>query len=377
VRELKGLATGVVVRARGLLRRGPQTRTLSLGDLTWRTSRETGATAWRIGRSPAADVQLWWRESGPAGAILGSPVLRPEPREGASDGDVGRDRSACRQVELIAGVAAARPWTLSEWTFDVRIEVERDARFSWPFAAGAIVPVRKLADAGRTLELTYPVYGSMQWVDVFSTDGGLYVAAHAPEPYFKHFRVRASRQRGKFTLAIEIIYTDLEWPAGKEWISPPLLLARHAGDWRQGAGIYRAWADSWFHHEPAPEFMRQSCGHNMIAFPTVGGRWAFKTFPAIARQTRRLGIDGIHVADWMQEGFDTFYPAYKADPALGGEKALRSAIRRMAREGSWTCLYLNGRLLDPAGPHGEHAFEWAVKVRPHVKRRFAEMWERT
>lgn len=318
-----------------------------MSEFGWETTDESSPTTWRRGRARLAEMEVWSR-------------------------DEERD-----QVEITAGATARGSWHLDELAFEARVRVGKDARFTWPYSSGAVVPVTQLAAARRTLELTYPVYASMQWVDVWAGQNGTYIAAHDEVPYFKHLRVHAEGSAARRVLVISFAYTDLAWPAGKAWTSPPLVIANHHGDWRAGSRYYRSWADSWFRRDEVPVFMKKSAGHDMISFPTDGGRIPFKDLSRRAAASRKLGIDGVHVADWMEEGFDTFYPAYQADPTLGGEGGLRRAVRRMGGDGAWTCLYLNGRLLDPAGPHGQHAFKWAVKHPPHVKRRFAEMWART
>lgn len=341
--QLDRLLPNVSLRILVTLRSGRTTRTLALNDARWRTSTETTSTTWMQASAETAGFELWMR--------------RP---------DRGR-------VEITAAVTGRSPWVVAECVFQVRVRAAASASVAWPFAAGAVVPVARLA-TGRTLELTYPVYASMQWVDVFDAGRGLYAATHDAEPYFKHMRLRSEGEGRRREILVEFAYTDLEWPADKQWTSPPLVLATHDGDWRTGAKIYRAWADTWFHHDPVPTWLWRECGHNLIAFPSTRERRPFSELPAVAAATRRLGIYGVHVADYMEEGFDTFYPAFRPDPKLGGERGLRRAIERMAAEGTWTSLYTNGRILDVAGPHGSHAFEWAVKLPPHVRERFDAMW---
>ena len=347
VKAISNIIPNVTLHASAELRRGRTTRRLELSDFSWQTSRELTATVWRHGQSKQAEAQLWWH-------------LQNDNR-----------------AEIVSSITAADGWTLSQWAFEVRIALRRENTVAWPFVGGAFVPVSKLISHARTLELTYPVYASMQWADVFGKNHGIYVGAHDSEPWFKHMRVRAEKTGSKRIAIFEFIYTDLDWPAGKPWQSPPLIIATHPGDWREGAKIYRNWANTWFRHDAIPEWMKRSAGHNMVSFPSAGGRVKFNDLPRLAAETRRLGINGIHVADYMEEGFDTFYPAYKPDPRLGGTPALKRAIRNAEDAGVWTCLYTNGRLNDPAGPNGQHAFEWAAKLPKHVQKRFKEMWART
>jgi hypothetical protein len=323
------------------------TRRLAMNDFNWRTTREAADTTRHSGQARLATVDIW------------------------------TNQHKKKRAEIVSSITTRSDWTLSQLAYEVRIDLRRENTVAWPFVGGAFVDVSKLISHKRTLELTYPVYASMQWADVFGKNSGFYVGTHDSEPWFKHMRVRAEKIGSKRIAVFEFIYTDLDWPVDKPWQSPPLVIAAHTNDWREGAKIYRAWADTWFRHDTIPEWMQRSAGHNMVSFPGAGGRVKFNDLPRLAAETRQLGINGIHVADYMEEGFDTFYPAYKPDPQLGGTAALKRAIRKAEQAGVWTCLYTNGRLNDPAGPHGKHAFEWAAKLPKHVQKRFAEMWART
>jgi hypothetical protein len=343
---LRGFPSSATVRFVIELEGGRGPRFLSSDDLTGKTSSEATGTEWWQSRSRGVDVQIWRREM------------------------------STDHVELTA-TCAGRNDPLSTWVWEVRIPVSARHHVSWPYSSGAVVPVDQLARSKRTLELTYPVYASMQWIDVYGGTRGCYVGAHDPTPWFKHLRVHVDQRGRRRDLVFEIRYTDLQWPCGREWLSPPLVIAGHPGDWREGASIYRAWADTWFSREPSPEIFLRCPGHNMISFPSGGGRRRFSELPEQGRRSRRLGVDSVHIADWMEEGFDTFYPAYRPDKTLGGEAGLRRAVGELESHGVRTSLYFNGRLLDPVGPHGGHAFDWAVKLPARVQERFAAMWERT
>lgn len=285
--------------------------------------------------------------------------------------------AADESAELCVTCAPSASLSLGRCMFRLQLRVARHATMAWPFAAGALVPVAAMAE-GQSLELTYPVYAGMQWVDVFAEAGGLYVGIHDDAPYFKHLRASATRSESDILWTLEIDYTDLTWPMGRAWCAPPLVLARHQGDWRAGAQRYRSWAESWFRRDPVPRWLCKSSGHNMVSFVYPNGkRTAFAELPALAKATRRLGMTCVHIADWMEEGHDTFYPAYDPDPALGGPEALKAAVESMAAGNTAVSLYFNGRLLDPAGPFGGYAFDWAVKLTPEVRARFSAMWERT
>jgi hypothetical protein len=346
VRKLKHLLDGFRVRTSATLSAGEKRRTVTFGEDGSDSIAGIKAGECRKARRRGTTADLWWR--------------CPEDL----------------RFELTAGITPVEDWTLSSVTFEIRVPARGKDSITWPFSAGAVIPVREFS-LGRTLELTYPVYASMQWVDVFSATRGFYTAAHDEEPWFKHMRVRAEEKKEQRFVVLEFIYTDLEWPSGREWVSPPLVLAAHEGDWTEGARIYRTWADTWLQREPMPEWLRRTPGHNMISFPHGGGRVPFRKLPELAKASRSLGLDGIHVADWMRERFDTFYPDFRADPELGGKKALRKAVADLERKSIWTCLYTNGRILDVAGPYGKHAFDWAVKLTPEVRQRFHDMWDRT
>jgi hypothetical protein len=112
------------------------------------------------------------------------------------------------------------------------------AGFTLPHGAGWEIDSEEF-HSGEYIHLNYPVYGSMQWIDFFNEDNGLYMGVHDDVPYLKILEV------GRYDdeLGMSVLFTDLNLRAGEVFETPLVYIALHRGDWHAGAHIYRRWAE--------------------------------------------------------------------------------------------------------------------------------------
>ena len=125
-------------------------------------------------------------------------------------------------------------------------------------------------------------------------------------------------------------------------------LSLYRGPWQAAADLYRAWADTWFHHEPPPDHVKRMRGWQRIIARTQYGEnlYPYNTFPQILEDGKKAGIDTLFLFGWHRGGHDCDYPNYIPSPELGGKECLRENIAEFRRNGGNVILYSNGQLID-------------------------------
>ncbi len=125
-------------------------------------------------------------------------------------------------------------------------------------------------------------------------------------------------------------------------------ISLYQGPWQRAADQYRAWAETWFHHEPPPEHVRRMRGWQRIIARTQYGEnlYPYRTFPGILEDGKKAGIDTLFLFGWHRGGHDCDYPNYIPSPELGGTENLRENIASFRKNGGHVILYSNGQLID-------------------------------
>src|SRR5581483_3725122 len=190
---------------------------------------------------------------------------------------------------------------------------------------------------------------SMPWLDVVDPEGGLYVGCHDPSFGVTILEVATEGPAGPAGGTLDIVVRHwVDIAAGATWTSPPVFVAAHAPDWRQGADIYRRWFDSAV-PGPAPDagvwWERSLIWMTMMKTADGRVRHHFADLPSVARAA---AADGAHVVapfGWSMGGFDSRNPEFFPDLELGGPTAMRDAFAQVRGEtGVAIMSYLNARL---------------------------------
>jgi hypothetical protein len=225
-----------------------------------------------------------------------------------------------------------------------------DSAFALPHGAGFTVPLPGLAE-GECVKLHYPVFCSMQWLDVFTQNRGIYLGVCDERPRSKVFI--AGRKQG--APYMEVCFSDLQLKPGERCELPPIQLMAHDGDWRVGAAHYRGWFESVFKKPEAPRWCRELpvwawaiCKKQHADKPDR----LFSQLPGHRKTFAGYGISALQISGYMEKGHDALFPDYEAGPCMGGEKGLRSAMNRIHADGGRLALYTNGRLADPESSVG-------------------------
>jgi len=208
----------------------------------------------------------------------------------------------------------------------------------------------------------YPQRMSMPWFEQYNpaVDRGLYFGCHDREARAKVLRLAMSpgigRQRadGDWPTAEELnglpAGAIMNWaffpytPPGETFQGPPVVLQCHAGDWREGARLYREWftrefppVDSW------GQWLRRATAYQntMFLLPEGNVNVTFKEMPRWAQDALDCGINTVLVSGWHVGGHDRGYPSYEPDPRLGSWEELAAGIEACHRLGMRVFFFVN------------------------------------
>ena len=135
------------------------------------------------------------------------------------------------------------------------------------------------------------------------------------------------------------------------WRSPECGFAVLPGGWHAAADLYSSHMRASFKPPDVPDWMRRGF-HGWVQVPMgfEGGKIQrrFSDLPATFSRIKQIGFDVMHVYGWAGRGFDTKYPEYDVNPALGTVDEFRRALEAVRTMGGRTILYINGRLVDPS-----------------------------
>jgi hypothetical protein len=199
---------------------------------------------------------------------------------------------------------------------------------------------------GRALEISshYPgARGTMQWFAFAGRDGGLYVGSHDPEYRSKHFSLRYDPESRLFGMAVR---HDFFCRSGERVALPPLVVRPYEGSWHVAARGYRAWAESAKALREVPPWAREASGWLLGILKQQNGEimWPYPALGQLCDAADARGLDILGLFGWAQGGHDHLYPDYRPCPEMGGEEALKQALKEIRRRGKRTILYANGQL---------------------------------
>jgi len=267
-------------------------------------------------------------------------------------------RQASEAVEFSLHIRNGSDREISEIVFpDVELEpAENETGFTMPVGPGWWLPFEPL-DEGESVTWNYPVFGSMQWVDYGNEDSGIYIGVHDEVPIIKLWTV--GKRNGKPWVRVR--FTDICLMPGESYDLPPVVVWKHAGDWHNGAALYRAWAESWMEKPSGTKWYYDAPAWSWLGFKNQHSPKAHRVYadiPSGARAVAEHGVRLLNAAGWLEHGHDTHYPDYFAGKSLGGSEALKQAVDEVHKLGMRISFYTNGRIADPEGSIGS-MLDWA------------------
>jgi len=241
------------------------------------------------------------------------------------------------------------------------LDIGPSPQITYPANSGWCIPLSSLGN-DELLSLNYPVHAAMQWVDLYTTEEGLFLGVQDPLPYLKALLM--GRQQGRPYLAWE--YPHLQLEPGQTIRLPALHLAWHRGDWRAGADLYRSWIAPYIAKTDPPPWYRRKPAWNWVGLrgqhePTP---WHHADeLPGLSERASALGIDLIQLTAYTEHGHDTGYPDYAVGASVGGPQSMQRAARAIHHAGRRISIYVNGRLVDPQSSISEREREeWAIRA---------------
>ena len=167
---------------------------------------------------------------------------------------------------------------------------------------------------------------------------------------------------------------------GDSWSNDCSVIVPYEGDWTQTSRIYRSWADTWWHHDPVPQWVQDMTGWQRIIFKHQYGEYLrrYTDLPGhIADVGDSVGCNAVLAFGWWKEGMDNGYPNYTVDDTQGGDAAWKQAIAGYRARGGRLLLYFNGRLIDVESDFYRSGDGGKVANKDNTGREFTEHYKFT
>ena len=211
-------------------------------------------------------------------------------------------------------------------------------------------PYKRPEQIFRQRDVKYGAKCFMNCFGLFGKDQGLYFGSHDETFQDTWHGLRAYRDENGRHSVLEFGF--FKYPhcyCGEEWTCNANVVAPYSGTWHVASGIYRKWADTWWDHREAPQWVREMKSWQRVIFKHQYGEYLFK-YPdmngVVDEAGRSVGCNALFLFGWWDEGMDHGNPDYSADESQGGDEALKAEIAKYQANGGHLLLYYNGKLID-------------------------------
>ena len=262
--------------------------------------------------------------------------------------------------------------------------------FDDPVAKIANVDTRALymtpAQKFRQYDLQYPRHAATNCFAFVGPEDGLYFGSHDASLQQTWHGLRCYPDGGTGHTTSDFKHLEAgfyRYPnvmCGQSWSHDGSVVAPYHGDWTQTCRIYRAWADTWWHHAPVPQWVQEMTGWQRIIFKHQYGEYLrrYTDLPGhIADVGESVGCNAVLAFGWWKEGMDNGYPNYTIDDTQGGEAAWKKAIADYRARGGRLLLYFNGRLIDVESDFYRRGGGSRVANKDNTGREFTEHYKFT
>ncbi len=197
----------------------------------------------------------------------------------------------------------------------------------------------------------YPAALSMPWWGFQSGEYFMYMGCHNEECRWATFTMYCEpREQADSPYLCACISSYPVLDSGESIVYGDFVVAVREGDWRKGADIYKESASRYLKPITRSDSVKRLNGWQRIIMKHQHGEifHRYADLPRVYLEGKKYGIDMILLFAWWQEGMDNGYPNYQPDELLGGEQALRDAIKEINDMGGKVILYANGHIIDVA-----------------------------
>lgn len=240
----------------------------------------------------------------------------------------------------------------------------------------------------RQYDLQYPRNAASNCYAFIGEKTGLYFGSHDPSLQQTWHGLRTypddgtiGHQTQDFKHLEAGFYRYPNAMCGDLWSNDASVVVPYEGEWTETSRIYRAWADSWWHHAPVPQWVKDMTGWQRVIFKHQYGEYLRKytDLPGrIAAAGESVGCNAVLAFGWWKEGMDNGYPNYTIDDSQGGEPAWKEAIADYRSGGeNRLLLYYNGRLIDVESDFYKSGGGSRVANKDNTGREFTEHYKFT
>lgn len=201
----------------------------------------------------------------------------------------------------------------------------------------------------------YPGNACMAWMGIETGGKFLYIGRHDEKIRLCVFQVKVPYlQEEPRKLTITSAHLPAALP-GETVETAATAISLLDGDWREGARLYRQFAQSTFYKpRPKKDWVRRLQGFCRIN--RQGPLDKYKRFPFeelinTYLEGRKYGIDSILLFGWWDSPFDTDYPNHEISPE--NAESLKNAIRKVRQLGGRVIIECNATYVNLQTPYFE------------------------
>jgi hypothetical protein len=228
----------------------------------------------------------------------------------------------------------------------------------WPWKEGEIRKDAVTRVAGGqmvNLNAGYPVPFSMQFMALFNEKESLYYGVHDKEAVHKNFLFE------KFAGGVKMACSQWVFvaPGETKQAAPVVIALKGTGGWTAAADTYRTFIeeDSGWIRKGSPMAqnftgwypfnMSQYENRYKAAYVKGAPNGAFTTMLQVSSAARnKTGMDMTLFLGWHLDGFDSRYPDYTFQDAMGGERGFQEAVESIHQNGGQVMMYMNNHIAE-------------------------------
>jgi hypothetical protein len=213
---------------------------------------------------------------------------------------------------------------------------------------------------------SYPGEMGVQWLDFYNEkiNRGVYFACYDVVPRFKsirfelepgaaHFREDNWPRHEDFDKDLPI-GMNMNWvffpytKKGDTFVSPPLVIKYHEGNWENVPEFYEKWFRENFKIVNPDRWQRAETSFlcTMFMLPESNILFTYKDIPRWVDSAKKYGVNAVLACGWDYGGHDKGYPYYDIEPRLGTEEELRAGIEYAHSVGVKFFFFVNFHQMD-------------------------------